>query len=89
MYQRRVYGSYTGASRLNYGGGSFNGAPDYEAVNADTNAALRVTNPPAGLAVARGGMVYVTELFSRHNLITPFDRFGVPMPASLYSIAFF
>ena len=89
MYQRRVYGTYAGSSKLHYGGGSFNGAPDYEAVNADTNAALQVTNVPANLVTVLGGMMYVTEIFSRHNLITPFDRFGVAIPESLYSIAYF
>jgi hypothetical protein len=31
----------------------------------------------------------VTEIYSRHPMITPFDRFGVSMPQILYSIAYF
>lgn len=89
MYQRRVYGTFPGTSRFSFGGGAFNGAPDYEAVNADGNAALQVNNVPAGLVAVKGGMIYVTEIFSRHNLITPFDQWGVPIPSALYSIAYF
>ena len=36
-----------------------------------------------------GGMLYVTEIYTRHPLITPFDRFGVQLPSTLYSIAYF
>ena len=34
-------------------------------------------------------MLYVTEIYTRHPLITPFDRFGIPVPQTLYSIAYF
>ena len=37
------------------GGGSFSGAPDYEAVNSDTNTGLQVTNVPANLVAVPGG----------------------------------
>ncbi len=90
LYQRREFGAGTGSSKLaTAGGGSFNGAPDYEAVNSDTNSGLQLTNVPANLVAVKGGMIYVTELYSRHTLITPFDRFGVPIPTRLYSIAYF
>jgi hypothetical protein len=90
LYQRRQFGAGTGNSKLTTaGGGSFNGAPDYEAVNSDTNSGLQLTNVPADLVAVKGGMIYVTELYSRHTLITPFDRFGVPIPTTLYSIAYF
>ena len=69
------------------GTGSFTG-PDYEAANSDTDTRLQVTNLPTGL-VASGGMIYITEIFSTHTLITPFDRFGVVVPSVLYSIAYF
>jgi len=36
-----------------------------------------------------GGLLYVTEIFTTHTLITPFDRFGVNVPTTLYSIAYF
>ena len=35
------------------------------------------------------GMLYITEIYSSHPLITPFDRFGISVPTSLYSIAYF
>jgi hypothetical protein len=36
-----------------------------------------------------GGMLYVTEIYSTHTLITPFNRFGISVPGTLYSIAYF
>jgi hypothetical protein len=71
------------------GTGSFGPAPDYQAVNSDTNTGLRVTNVPANLIAVRGGMLYVTEIYTRHTLITPLERFGISVPQTLYSIAYF
>jgi hypothetical protein len=87
LYQRMVYGGYPGSSILNNAGGSFAGAPAYTALNSDNDPTLQVTNVPA--TMASGGMLYITEIFTRHPLITPFDRFGVQMPTTLYSIAYF
>ena len=87
LYQRMVYGAYPGSSILNNAGGGFAGAPAYTAVNSDNDASLQVTNVPATMAT--GGLLYITEIFTRHPLITPFDRFGVQMPTTLYSIAYF
>lgn len=90
LRQRHEYGSYPGTSKLNIAGsGSFRGAPDYEAVNPDSNTGLRVTNVPSNIVTQPGGMIYVTEIYTRHLLITPFDRFGVRVPQTLYSIAYF
>ena len=90
LYQRYEYGNFTGTSKLTTrGGGSFRGAPDYEANSADSNTGLQVTNVPANLVADPGGMIYVTELYTRHTRITPLDRFGVSVPETLYSIAYF
>lgn len=91
LYQRYEYGNFTGSSKLaTRGGGSFRGAPDYEAVNADSNSGLQVTTAlPVDLAADPGSMIYVTEIYTRHTRITPLDRFGVSVPETLYSIAYF
>jgi TadE-like protein len=90
LYQRYEYGSFAGTSQvLTRGGGSFGGPPDYEAANSDGNANLQVTSLPADLVSVKGGMIYVTEIYTRHTLLTPFDRFGVSVPQTLYSIAYF
>jgi Flp pilus assembly protein TadG len=90
LYQRYEYGSFSGQSQLQTrGSGSFGAGPDFRAANSDNDASLQVTNLPANLVAARGGMIYVTEVFSRHPLITPFDRLGVTVPQTLYSIAYF
>jgi Flp pilus assembly protein TadG len=90
LYQRSQYGSYAGSSKLTTrGAGSFGGAPNYEAVNSDNNTALQVTNVPSNLIAVRGGLIYVTEIYTRHRLITPLDRFGISVPQTLYSIAYF
>jgi hypothetical protein len=90
LYQRYEYGSYSGSSKLTTSGGaSFGPAPDYVAVNSDNNTNLRVTNVASNLVAVRGGLIYVTEIYSRHSLITPINRFGVTVPQTLYSIAYF
>jgi Flp pilus assembly protein TadG len=87
LYQRYEYGSFAGSSILNNSGGSFGASPEFQAANSDNDSRLVVTNVPATLAV--GGMLYITEIYTRHPLITPFDRFGVQLPRTLYSIAYF
>ena len=87
LYQRYEYGTFAGTSKLNNSGGTFGPSPEFQAVNSDNDASLRVTNVPATMAT--GGMLYITEIYTRHPLITPFDRFGVTMPQTLYSIAYF
>ena len=90
LYQRFQFGALSATSALRTrGGASFGGAPNYEARNSDSNTGLQVTNVPGNLVTVPGGMVYVTELFSTHTLLTPLDRFGVSMPRRLYSIAYF
>lgn len=90
LYQRREYGTLSASSKLNTrGGGSFAGGPDYEAINSDSNTGLQVTNVPSDLVSMRGSMIYVTEIYSQHALITPFERFGGSVPRTLYSIAYF
>jgi hypothetical protein len=90
LYQRYVYGTFPGTSALiTSGTGSYGGAPDYQAANADTDTRLRVTNLPNASTMPLGGMMYVTEIYTRHTLITPLDRFGIAVPQSLYSIAYF
>jgi hypothetical protein len=91
LYQRKEYGSLTGvASALEMSGsGTFGAGPNYVAANSDTNAGLQIANLPPTLDVTRGGLVYVTEIFTTHQLLTPLDRFGVTAPNTLYSIAYF
>jgi Flp pilus assembly protein TadG len=90
LYQRYEYGAFSGTSQVTTAGaGTFGGAPDYQAANSDTDTSLRVTNLPSNLVIKRGGMIYITEIFTRHTRITPLDRFGVMVPQTLYSIAYF
>jgi Flp pilus assembly protein TadG len=90
IYQRYEYGSLAATSALQTAGAvTFGVPPDYQAANADSNTSLQLTGLPAGLVVGTGSMVYVTEVFTKHELITPFDKFGVKVPEILYSIAYF
>jgi hypothetical protein len=90
LYQRFSFGTYAGTSKLTTrGAGSFGGAPDYQAANSDTDANLQVTNMPAGLLVTTGGMIYVTEIYTAHTLLTPLSNLGLSLPQTLYSIAYF
>ena len=88
MYQHYEYGSLAKSSALQFSGGSFGGAPNYEANNSDNDTSLQVTNLPANLTTL-GGLLYVTEIYTHHALITPFNNFGFNMPDTLYSIAYF
>jgi Flp pilus assembly protein TadG len=89
LYQRYAFGALGSSSALTTrGAGAFGGAPDYQAVNPDTDINLQLTNLPANL-VLPGGLLYITEIYSRHPLITPLDRFGISVPNTLYSIAYF
>ena len=90
LYQRYEYGAIAGTSQISTrGAGSYGTGPEYEASNADGDTNIQVTNLPAGLTLSTGGTLYITEIFTTHELITPFDRFGVTVPKTLYSIAYF
>jgi hypothetical protein len=90
LYQRHQIGGLPGASRLlTRGAVSFGGAPDYTAPNSDTNTNLQITNLPPTVSLAPGGMVYVTEVYTKHSPITPLEGFGLALPETLYSIAYF
>lgn len=90
LYQRYEYGTLSAASALKTkGSATFGGAPNYEAANSDTNTNLQLATVPASLVLASGGMAYVTEVYTKYNLITPLDRFGITLPTKLYSIAYF
>ena len=90
LYQRHIVGNanVAGSSALSSGSGSWPSTTDYTAANADSNTGLQVTGLPANL-VSVGGFVYITEIYTRHTLITPFDRFSGTVPNVLYSIAYF
>ena len=89
LYQRYEYGSLAVASRISTaGGGTFGPAPDYIAADSDNDTGLRV-GLPNNLVTVRGGLVFVTEVFSQHQRITPLQNFGVTVPETLYSIAYF
>ena len=93
VYQRHEFGSLTGAGIQSVlqtrGAGAYRGSPNYEAVNADTDTNIQVSSLPASLTMERGNTIYVTEIYTRHDLITPLSGFGVTVPSTLYSIAYF
>jgi hypothetical protein len=89
-YQRHEYGDLASNSKLTMAGpASFGGPPNYSAPNSDNNVNLRITNAPADVVLVRGGLMYVTEIYTRHELITPLEEFGFSLPEILYSIAYF
>lgn len=89
LYQRYSFGAIAASSALTTrGGGAFGGAPDYQATNSDNDTSLQITNMPGNLLVT-GGMLYVTEIYTTHQLLTPVGNFGIQMPTRLYSISYF
>lgn len=90
LYQRCEYGSLPAQSALQTNGtGSFGGGPDYQATNPDGDTNLQITNLPPNVVVPVGGLLYVTEIYSKHAVITPVNALGVILPRRLYSIAYF
>jgi hypothetical protein len=91
LYQRYEYGGLTGVQSAlqSAGAGAYRGSPDYEAVNADTDTRIQIPTLPANLSISLNGSLYVTEIFNSHDLITPLAGFGVNVPDTLYSIAYF
>jgi hypothetical protein len=91
LYQRHRYGALPNNSMLSTAGSaSPGGPPNYEFANPDNNGALQITNAPSTLVVSRGGMIYVTEVYTTHELYTPLTNFGFfTVPTTLYSIAYF
>src|SRR5262249_49192976 len=87
LYQRVQYGSYPGSSHITGGGGALGPAPDYQAIDPENATSLRVGGLPVTLQP--GGTLYITEVFTRHVTLTPLDNFGVHVPHTLYSIAYF
>jgi hypothetical protein len=90
LYQRHSYGAMATSSKLTLrGSGTFGGAPDYIAVNANDNVGLQVMNVPNNLIVPLGGVLYITEVATTHELLTPLANFGIALPSTVYSIAYF
>jgi hypothetical protein len=91
VYQRRVVGSLDANSVLgNPLTTSFSGAPDYTAVDPDNDAGIRIPGTlPNGLTLTPGQSVFVTEVFTRHTVVTPLASFGLQLPANLYASAYF
>jgi hypothetical protein len=90
LYRRHEFGALSAGSKLRtVGSGSFGGPPDYEAINADNAAGLQMMSVPAELIGPRGGLIYVTEVYTTHELLTPLASLGVAAPTTLYSIAYF
>ena len=90
LYQRYSIGTLGMASGLaTAGSASFGPAPDFTTSNSDTDVNLRIVNLPANVDVTRGGLLYVTEVFTQHQALTPLNKFGVTIPATLKSVAYF
>jgi len=89
--QRLVVGTLSAPSKVgDPPSSSYGMAPEYNAVNPDNDTAIRVNGPlPNGLVLSLGQFVYLTEVYHQHDLITPFERLGVSLPANLYASAFF
>lgn len=90
LYQRYSIGTLGAASTLQTAGSvTFGPAPDFKVANSDTDTNLRITTLPATVDITRGGLLFVAEVFTSHAPLTPLDKFGVTIPPTLQSIAYF
>ncbi len=88
LAQRYAYGTLAKSSTITTAGpASFGPGPEYSATNQDGNTNLQVTNMPVTLSL--GATLYITELYTTHPSITPLAGFGITVPNTLYSIAYF
>ena len=90
LYQRYHIGTLGSASTLTTRGPAvFGPAPDFRVANSDTDMNLQIANLPANVDITRGGLLYVAEVFTEHERLTPLDKFGITIPTTLQSIAYF
>lgn len=90
LYQRYSIGTLGTPSTLTTAGPAvFGPAPDFKVANSDSDTNLRITNLPASVDITRGGLLYIAEVFTQHASLTPLDKFGVTIPPTLKSIAYF
>jgi len=90
LYQRYSVGTLGAASTLQTAGSvTFGPAPDFKVANSDTDTNLRITTLPATVDISRRGLLFVAEVFTSHAPLTPLDKFGVTIPPTLQSIAYF
>ena len=90
LYQRYSIGTLGAVSTLATAGSVTVGpSPDYKVANSDTDTNLRITTLPATVDITRGGLLFVAEVFTAHDPLTPLDKFGVTIPPTLQSIAYF
>ena len=90
LYQRYAIGTLGTPSTLTTAGPVvFGPAPDFTVPNSDSDTNLRITNLPASVDITRGGLLYIAEVFTQHASLTPLDKFGVTIPPTLKSIAYF
>ena len=90
LYQRYSVGTLGASSTLTTAGPAPVGpAPDFKVANSDTDGNLRITNLPVNVDMSRGALLYVAEVFTNHAPLTPLDKFGVTVPPTLKSIAYF
>ena len=90
LYQRYAIGTLGAPSTLTTAGPAPVGpGPDFLTSNSDTDVNLRISNLPANVNMTRGGLLYVAEVFTQHAALTPLNKFGVTIPPTLRSIAYF
>ena len=89
--QRHVVGSVSGASAVgDPPASSYSGGPDYVARDPDNDPSIRARSPlPNGLRLTEGQSVYMAEVYIRRQGIVSLSSFGITLPTTLYSVAFF
>ena len=89
--QRRAVGTISANSILGDPPTSaYNGGPNYTAKNPDNDLSIRVSGSlPNGLTLMAGQSFYITEIYTTHEAITPFSKFGITLPTQLYASAYF
>ena len=68
----------------------YGSAPDYEAYDIDSAAIKIFGDLPNGLTLDPGEVIYVSEVYTEHTFLTPFEAFwGETFPNTLYASAIY
>jgi TadE-like protein len=69
---------------------AYGSGPNYTANNPDNDINVRVSGSlPNGLTLTAGQSFYITEIYTNHEAITPFEKLGIALPTRLYASAYF
>ncbi len=86
---RRMFGAVPESSTFgNPPAGAYGGPPAYAARDAANDVSIRVTGN-LRTSLTGDDVLFLTEVYVRHQPLTPLGGFGLPVPSTLSAVAYF